>query len=105
MEFEYIEVEKENLPYQCEMELGSELFELEFRYNELHDFFTIDLFKNEEVLVYGEKIVYGIPLFSDVYDQRFPAPTIIPSDPSGIESSVTFENLNKTVFLRVVNEE
>lgn len=104
MDFEYIEVMKELIPYRFEIELGAELFEMEIRYNERHDFFTIDLMKNDEVLVYGEKVTYGVPLFDDVYDDRFPAPTIIPLDESGQESRVTYENLNNTVFLRLVND-
>lgn len=105
MNFEYIEIEKENIPYRFEIELGAETFEFEIRYNDEGDFFTVDLFKGGEPLVYGEKIVYGIPLFNDFYDQDFPAPTIIPLDESGNESRVTFENLNETVFLVVVNGE
>lgn len=105
MDFEYIEIEKENIPYRFEIELGIEIFEFEIRYNDTYDFFTIDLYKDGEALVYGEKIVYGVPLFSDIYDERFPAPTIIPLDPAGLESCVTFENLNETVFLMVVNNE
>lgn len=104
MKYEYVPIEKENVPYRFEIELGTELFEWEVRYNHMHDFFTVDLYKNEEPLVYGEKIVYGIPLFQDVYDQRFPAPTIVPIDEAGIENTVTFENLGKTVFLAVMNQ-
>lgn len=104
MNFEYIELEKELIPYRFEIELGAELFEMEIHYNLVHDFFTIDLFKDDEVLIYGEKVTYGVPLFADVYDSRFPAPTIIPMDESGQEQRVTFENLNETVFLRLVND-
>lgn len=103
MAFEYIPIEKENIPYRFEIELGAEVFEMEIRYNETHDFFTIDVFKNGEPLVYGEKIVYGVPLFYDINHEELPAPTIIPIDPAGIETKVTYENLNKTVFLVVDN--
>lgn len=104
MNFEYIEIEKELIPYRFEIELGAELFETEINYNLQHDFFTLDLYKDDEVLVYGEKITYGVPLFSEVFDSRFPGPTIIPWDESGQEQRVTFENLNETVFLRLVND-
>ncbi|GGA31044.1 phage baseplate plug family protein [Psychrobacillus lasiicapitis] len=104
MDFEYIEIEKELIPYRFEIELGAELFEMEINYNLMHDFFTIDLYKDNEVLVYGEKITYGVPLFAEVYDSRFPGPTIVPIDESGQEQRVTFENLNETVFLRLVND-
>lgn len=104
MNFEYIEIEKELIPYRFEIELGVELFEMEINYNLGHDFFTIDLYKDEEVLVLGEKITYGVPLFEEVFDSRFPGPTIIPIDESGIEQRVTYENLNDTVFLKLVND-
>ncbi len=103
LDFEYIEIEKALIPYRFELELGAELFVLEIRYNELHDYFTLDLQKDDEILVYGEKLVYATQLFSEVFDNRFPAPTIIPIDSSGKETRVTFENLNKTVFLKLVN--
>ncbi|MBG9754051.1 hypothetical protein J2B92_12235 [Lysinibacillus sphaericus] len=104
LDFEYIEIEKALIPYRFEMELGAELFLLEIRYNELHDYFTLDLQKGDEVLVYGEKLVYATPLFSEVFDGRFPAPTIIPLDTSGKETRVSFANLNETVFLKLVND-
>lgn len=102
---EYIPIEKELIPYNFEIELGEELYSLEIRYNDLHDFFTIDLIKDGETLVNGEKIVYGVPLFQDVFDTNFPGPQIIPWDESGIENRVTFQNLNETVFLYLDNEE
>lgn len=103
LNFEYIEIEKALIPYRFEVELGAELFLIEIRYNELHDYFTLDLQKDGEVLVYGEKLVYAMPLFSEVFDSRYPAPAIIPLDESGKETRVTYENLNKTVFLKLVN--
>lgn len=103
MDKEYINIEKALIPYRFEIELGAEIFELEIQYNEIGEYFTIDLIKDGEVLVYGEKIVYGEPLFSEVYDVRFPAPTIIPIDESGKETRVGYDNLNVTVFLVVMN--
>jgi hypothetical protein len=99
---EYIPIEKENIPYRFEIELEAEIFEMEIRYNDLYDFFTIDLYKDGEPLVYGEKVVYGVPLFQDVRDLRFPAVDIVPMDEAGLENQVTYENFQKTVFLAVV---
>lgn len=99
---EYIPIEKENIPYRFEIELEAEIFEMEIRYNDLYDFFTIDLYKDGEPLVYGEKVVYGVPLFQDVRDLRFPAVDIVPMDEAGLENQVTYENFQKTVFLTVV---
>lgn len=45
LDYEYIEIEKALIPYRFEMELGAELFLIEIRYNELHDYFSLDLQK------------------------------------------------------------
>lgn len=105
MNKEYINIEKALIPYRFEIELGVELFEIEIHYNQVGDYFSLDLYKGGEVLVYGEKIVYGEPLFSEVYDTRFPGPTIIPFDEAGNESRVGWDNLSETVFLVVMNDE
>jgi hypothetical protein len=98
---EYIPIEKENIPYRFEVELEAEIYEMEMRYNDTYDFFTIDLYKDNEPLVYGEKVVYGVPLFSNVRDLRFPVVTITPMDEAGLEHEVTYENFQETVFLAV----
>ena len=99
-DFEYIEINKDLIPYEFVVALGEEDFTLDIRYNELYDFFTVDLYKDETLIVAGEKIVYGMPLFASTYNPvTHPAPTIVPLDPSGNERTVTFENLNETVFL------
>lgn len=104
MRFEYLPIEKENIPYRFDIALPVEIYTFEIRYNATHDFFTVDLFKEDEALVLGEKVIYGVPLFQDVYDRRFPAPTIVPLDESGNEQRITFENLGVTVFLVVMNQ-
>ncbi len=98
---QYIPINKEQIPYQFELRLGAELFTFVIRNNDTYDFFTVDLFKNNKVLVYGEKVVYGVSLFSDVEDLRFPVTLITPKDVSEQESHVTYENLGETVFLVV----
>lgn len=99
---EYIPIFKSEVPYRFEIRLGQEFFEFEVRYNMRHDFFTVDLYKNGEALAYGQKLVYGQPLFEEIRDSRFPAPQLVPYDEAGLESRVTYANLGKTVFLGVV---
>jgi hypothetical protein len=99
---EYIPIEKDNIPYRFEIELGAEIFEMEIRYNDTYDFFTIDLHKDDKVLILGEKVVYGVPLFTNTRDLRFPVVTIVPKDEAGLEVEVTYENFQETVFLAVV---
>ena len=98
----YVPIQKEQTPYRFEILLGAEPFEIEVRYNADFDFFTVDLYKDGEALVYGEKLVYGVPLFVDVFDQRFPVLQLVPKDDAGLEERVGYSNLGETVFLQVV---
>ncbi|MBP2002566.1 hypothetical protein J2Z69_003652 [Paenibacillus shirakamiensis] len=96
---EYIEIEKELIPYRFDMSLGDEMFTFEVGYNPDYDFFTVDLEKNGELLTQGEKLVYGKPLFSEVTDGRFPSIPIIPYDESSRTDTVTWDTLSERVFL------
>lgn len=105
MAMDYIDIEKENIPYRFDISLADELFTFEIHYNADYDFFTAALEKDGEVLTAGEKIVYGMPLFYDVQDNRFPKVPIVPYDESEKESSVTWETLGESVFLYVVEDD
>ncbi|AKF92724.1 phage baseplate plug family protein [Brevibacillus laterosporus] len=98
---EYIPIEKELIPYKMEIELGVELFEIEINYNDRFHFFTLDLIKNNELLVMGAKLVYGVPVFEAFEDNRFPAPLLLPIDPAGREKHITWDNFGETVLLQV----
>ena len=97
-----IEIQKDLLPYECEMVLGETLFVLQFNYNATADLFTVDLYKDGELICAGEPIVYGVKLWSDVYRAGdFPAIDIIPLDLSGESSAVTYDNLCESVLLAI----
>ena len=54
----------------------------------------------------GEKIVYGKPLFDEIFEHgKFPSVEIIPFDISGENTAVTFDNLSETVHLIINNKE
>lgn len=100
-----IEVEKSEIPCSFDIILGAEEFNLLFKYNEVCDIFTCTLSKNEQVLVYDEPLVYGIPLFKDVYNSAtFPCLDIVPYDESGEENAVTYENFGEKVLLTIDDE-
>lgn len=99
---EYINIEKNNIPYQFDIRLQGETFTLAIYYNTLGDFFTIDLIKDESVLVLGEKIVYNTPLFQSVKYKNVPKVDIIPFDISDNFDRITFENFNNEVLLYLV---
>ena len=97
-----IEIEKELLPYNFNIVLAGEEFNMEIMYNERADLFTCTLSKNGEVVVYNEPLIYGVELFADVYRaDYFPALAIVPLDEAGIETAITYENFGKTVFLTI----
>lgn len=99
-----IEIEKEKIPYSFEIVLGNDLFELEIQYNQRADLFTVTLYKDNEVVVYSEPIIYGIPLFQSVFQpEQYPALNIIPLDESRNVEVVTWDNFNDTVFLCIDN--
>ena len=101
-----IKVLKDIIPYKCAIVLAGELFTLQFNYNNTMDMFTVDLYKDDVLVCAGEPIVYGVPLWKDVYRAGlYPAVDIIPLDPSGESDRVTYENLGERVLLMLDNGE
>ena len=98
----FIEILKDLIPYRFTMSLEGETWGFEIRYNAEHDYFTIDLLKDDEVLVAGEKIVYGNPLFAG-YADRKPAVTIVPFDLSDEASRAGWNEVGETVFLYLMD--
>ena len=97
-----IEIEKELLPYNFDIVLAGEKFNMAIDYNKAADLFTCTLSKNGEVVVYNEPLVYGVELFADVYRaDYFPAISIVPLDEAGNENTITYDNFGKTVFLTI----
>ncbi len=102
---EYIEIDKELIPYNFEITFDNETYTFEVNYNALKDFFTISLYKNDEIIVLEEKLIYGKPLFENVKYKNISIPIIIPLDLSSKNKKVTFENLNEQVFLYLRSDE
>lgn len=102
---EYIDIEKDQIPYRFDISIAEENFTFEVHYNADYDFFSVNLEREGEVLAVGEKLVYGMPLFYDVMDNRFPKLPIVPFDESDISTAVTWETLGKSVFLYVIEGE
>ncbi len=102
---EYIEIQKKSVPYRFDISLAGTVFIFEIHYNSEFDFFTVDLTRDTETLATGEKIVYGIPLFADIWDNRFPAVDIVPLDMASNTDQVTWETLGEKVLLYVVSRD
>lgn len=99
----YIDIDLEEVPYRFEIDLAEngEIYTLEVHYNYDHDFFTFDLSKNGEIIAYGQKAVFGVPLFSGVSDTRLPAVNIVPRTLDGTDARCGWDELGTTVFLMV----
>ena len=100
-----IMINKSLIPYAFNIVLGSEEFTFRVDYNNNGEFFTVELSKNGATLCSGEPIIYGKKLFSDVWNNKFPAIDIIPIDPAGEYNAVTYDNLCEGVILAIDNEE
>lgn len=101
---EYIEIEKDAIPYTFEILLLDNTYEMEINYNENADLFTITLSKDGVVLVYNEPLIYGVTLFTDIYmPPDFPAVDLVPLDLAGVAERITWTNLGETVFLYLNN--
>ena len=95
-------IEKDLLPYSFDILLGAESYNLEVKYNNTAELFTVTLSKDDEVLVYDEPLIYGVEMFAVVYQSGvYPAIALEPYDESEQEIAVTWDNLNSTVFLTV----
>lgn len=99
----YLDIDKSLVPYEFEILLAGELFKFRVNYNEEFDYFTIDLFKDDKPVIYGEKLVYGRPLFVSCLEK--PKIDILPYDVTGRIERITYENLNEEVFLFLVGDE
>ncbi len=97
-----ININKDIIPYTFNIALSNEMYEMRIDYNNTANLFTVSLSKDGVELCVGEPIIYGQPLFSDIANRgNFPKVTITPIDESGETNAVTFDNLSKTVLLRV----
>lgn len=100
----YIEINKELIPYTFNILLSNEMFEFRIDYNNVADLFTVTLYKDGVALCSSEPIIYGQSLFGDLINRgHFPKVKITPIDDSGEYNAVTFDNLSKTVMLKVTD--
>lgn len=99
----YIDIDKAKIPYSFEIVLANETFQFEVFYNVVGDFFTINLYKNHELVVFGEKLVYGVDLFENLKHLPIPKVNIRPFDTTGEAKRITYENMNEDVFLYVLD--
>lgn len=99
----YIDIEKNKIPYSFEIVLANETFQFEVLYNSFGDFFTLNLYKNHKLILYGEKIVLGVSLFENCKHLEIPNIEIMPFDTTENAIRIFYENMNEDVFLYVLD--
>lgn len=101
---DYIPIKKDLVPYYFQIVLDNKWYTITVDYNKVGQFFTVGLNYDDKVLTAGEKLVYGKALFNDIlYKDNVPSTMIIPCDEAGNSNTITWDNLNETVFLYLFN--
>lgn len=99
---EYIPITNTDVPFKFNITLDNLSCDIHFGYNATYDFFTADLYISGKLIMQGEKIVYGKPLFT--MKKTALTSQMIPIDISGVEHNITFDNFGKAVLLYVLKE-
>lgn len=99
-----IPIDVDAVPYRFDIELAADMFTFEVHHNSTNDYYTVNLEKGGEPVVYGAKLTYGVDLFGALSDTRLPMAKLVPRDVAGIETRVSRDNLGKTVFLYIEDE-
>lgn len=96
----YINIIKENIPYQFDIRLNKLTYTMEINYNPDFDFFTVSVADSTgTVLTSGEKLILNKEILSTQSYVSFP--TVKPLDAAGVETEITWGNFGETVFLTV----
>lgn len=103
MKRDVINITKSLIPYHFSIALPTDIYTLSIRYNKTANLFTVGLYR-DNTLICVEPIIYGTPLFEQLYQPGiYPSIKIVPFDYSRENTAITWDNLNETVFLYVDN--
>lgn len=93
-----IDINKDLIPYEFEIELDN-IYNFTIDYNTTYDYFTVDLAIDDSVIITGEKLLYGRPLFGHLQHLNVPKVELIPIEILDKVERITFENLGNDVFI------
>lgn len=101
-EIEYIEIDKNQVPYSFSFDHRGNIFEIDIRYNDEYDYFTADLYilKDSEkvTLILGEKIMLSQLMFVSVAYLNIAIPLFIPYDFSETVERVGWDEMDDIVL-------
>lgn len=106
---EIIEIDKNMIPYNFEIELSNRIYSFEIDYNFMFDFITVTLKLNNKILA-KEKAVLDEILFKEFYidkehnyNEDFPKEILYFGSNDENITRITFENLNESVQLYCID--
>lgn len=99
----YINIDKNQIPYEFEIVLDNNTFQFELNYNSVGDFFTVSLKKDHIKIIDNYKVVYNVELFENLKHLEVPKVVIKPFDTTGNAGKADYDNLNEDVFLYVLD--
>jgi len=101
-----IEIDKESIPYDFDLELSGRVYNFTINYNYLFDYFTVDLKLDKKILIQGEKLILNEILFRECYedkehnlDEEFPSEILMPIASSNDIDRVSYNNLGTDIQL------
>lgn len=105
----YIEVYKEEVPYTAQVVLpsrvkggnGTRLYDLTFDYNNAHDFFTLTIELDGDMLMQEEKLVLDYPMLDYYRDARLPSASLVMRNRPRQQGEVNYKNMGDTVLLAI----
>lgn len=109
MSISRIDIKKDRIPYKFNIELTNykelKTYTFTVKYNDVNDYFTIDIEDSEGVIIYGVKLTYGTPIFNHLTLTKLPDEILIPLDPNEQTTVITFDNFNESVYIYVFDPE
>lgn len=109
MAINIIDVDIDAVPYSFDIELTNftkpKTYTITIVYNDEFDFFTLSIADSEGDIANGNKMVYDNSVFNKITNTRLPDEVLFPTDPNNLETEITFENFNLSVFLYSLDAE
>ncbi|MBZ2200510.1 MAG: hypothetical protein ABF490_04620 [Lentilactobacillus hilgardii] len=94
---QYIPVDTDNFPNNIEIELGGGKYLIRIDYNDVADYLTITIAKDDRVLLSGEPLLLNNLVGQDIPDRNLPLDDIRVMDESGQALDAGFVNFGSDV--------
>ena len=80
------------------IELDETNYIFEIYWNDLNKYFAFNLYDiDEEPIILGRKITYGVDMLDNIIDDKIPAVEILPVNPAVEDDHITFDNFINSV--------